>query len=71
VAPAAFFARAEDVQIIKANEEELLLSLRSAERQLSSLLSLAAGVGEIREVAVKQPSLENLFIKLTGRELRE
>ena len=68
--PAAF-ARAEDVQIIKANEEELLLSLRSAERQLSSLLSLAAGVGEIREVAVKQPSLENLFIKLTGRELRE
>jgi hypothetical protein len=22
-------------------------------------------------VAVKQPSLENLFIKLTGRELRE
>jgi len=31
----------------------------------------ATGVGEIREVAVKQPSLENLFIKLTGRELRD
>jgi len=70
--PAAF-ARAEDAQIIKANEEELLLSLGSggAERQLSSLLALATEVGEIREVAVKQPSLENLFIKLTGRELRE
>ncbi len=68
--PAAF-VKAEDVQIIKADESELLLSLGSAERQLSSLLALASGIGEIREVAVKQPSLENLFIKLTGRELRE
>jgi hypothetical protein len=34
-------------------------------------MALAAGFGDVREVAIKQPSLENLFIKLTGRELRE
>ncbi len=60
-----------DVQLIAAGERELLFSLDSAERQLSSLLALIASFGEVREVAIKQPSLENLFIKLTGRELRE
>ncbi len=59
------------VQLIKAGEGELLFTLDSAERQLSSLLALVAPVGDVREVAIKQPSLENLFIKLTGRELRE
>jgi ABC-2 type transport system ATP-binding protein len=59
------------VQLIKAAERELLFSLDSAERQLSSLLALVGPLGEVREVAIKQPSLENLFIKLTGRELRE
>ncbi len=60
-----------DVQVIKATDAELLFTLDSAERQLSSLLALVAPLGEIREVAIRQPSLENLFIKLTGRELRE
>jgi ABC-2 type transport system ATP-binding protein len=60
-----------DLQLIKVSESELLVSLASAERQLSALLPIAGALGEVREVAVKQPSLENLFIKLTGRELRE
>ncbi len=60
-----------DTELIKADDHELLLSLQSAERQLSSLLAAVHALGEVREVAVKQPSLENLFIKLTGRELRE
>jgi ABC-2 type transport system ATP-binding protein len=59
------------VQLIKAGEGELLFTLDSAERQLSALLALITPVGDVREVAIKQPSLENLFIKLTGRELRE
>jgi ABC-2 type transport system ATP-binding protein len=57
--------------LIKADVTELLFSLESAERQLPELLARAAALGQVREVAVKQPSLENLFIKLTGRELRE
>jgi len=67
----ASLAVSPDVQIIKADAGEILLSLASAERQISAILAAAAPLGEVREVAVKQPSLENLFIKLTGRELRE
>ncbi len=59
------------VEVIKAEEHELLLSLECAQRQLPALLAAVNPLGEVREVAVKQPSLENLFIKLTGRELRD
>jgi ABC-2 type transport system ATP-binding protein len=68
--PAALGA-AMDVQILKCTPDELLFSVRSAERELSGLMAVAAGFGDVREVAIKQPSLENLFIKLTGRDLRE
>ncbi|MCZ6669505.1 MAG: ABC transporter ATP-binding protein [Acidobacteria bacterium] len=59
------------VEIIKMTEEEILFSLANAERQVSSILEKIGAVGEVREVAIRQPSLENLFIKLTGRELRD
>jgi ABC-2 type transport system ATP-binding protein len=58
-------------ELIKASESELLLTVQHAESELAGLLALAATLGSVREVAIKQPSLENLFIKLTGRELRE
>ncbi len=70
VVPAAIGALG-DVQLIKAAADELLFSVRSAERELSTLMAIAGGFGDVREIAIKQPSLENLFIKLTGRELRE
>jgi ABC-2 type transport system ATP-binding protein len=60
-----------EVTLIKADAGELLFSMERAERLLPELLAKAAGLGQVREVAVKQPSLENLFIKLTGRELRD
>jgi ABC-2 type transport system ATP-binding protein len=60
-----------DIEIIKVLDTELLLTVQSSQHQLAALLALCAALGEVREVAIKQPSLENLFIKLTGRELRE
>ncbi|MBI4161378.1 MAG: ABC transporter ATP-binding protein [Acidobacteria bacterium] len=59
------------LEIIKVGEDELLFSLQNAEREISAILAAIAAVGEVREVAIRRPSLENLFIKLTGRELRE
>jgi len=35
------------------------------------LLEVAAALGDVREVTIKPPSLESLFIRLTGRDLRE
>lgn len=69
-APAALTSLT-DVHLIKASESELLFSLPSAERELPALVAIGSTLGQVREVAMKQPSLENLFIKLTGRELRE
>jgi linearmycin/streptolysin S transport system ATP-binding protein len=68
--PAALGPQA-DIQLIKGDSNELLFSVTSAERALSSLMAIAVAFGTVREVAIKQPSLENLFIKLTGRALRE
>ena len=68
--PAAI-GQAGDLQLIKGGADELLFSVTSAQRELSTLMTLAAAFGTVREVAIKQPSLENLFIKLTGRGLRE
>ena len=68
--PAALGLGAE-IQLLKSGPDELLFTVTSAERSLSGLLATAGSFGEVREVAVKQPSLENLFIKLTGRELRD
>jgi ABC-2 type transport system ATP-binding protein len=60
-----------EYELIKASSSELLLTVQRAEQQLTGLLAVAATLGTVREVAIRQPSLENLFIKLTGRELRE
>jgi len=70
-AVSAALAGLPDVEVIGVAEDELLLSLRGAEVQLARLLDAAGRAGTVREVAIKQPSLENLFIKLTGRELRD
>ena len=41
-------------------------------RKLPSILATVESAGgELHETSLSQPSLESLFIKLTGRELRE
>lgn len=68
---AAEIERHADYELIKASEDELLLTVQRAGQQVADLLAIAATLGTVREVAIRQPSLENLFIKLTGRELRD
>ncbi len=62
----------DGVEVVHADATLLTLSLPEASRRLPALFSALAAVGaEIRETTVTQPSLESLFIKLTGKELRE
>jgi ABC-2 type transport system ATP-binding protein len=72
---AAFAASAltelSDVELVKATAEELVFSVAAAENRLPALLNAAGRAVEIREVNVNHQTLESLFIKLTGRELRE
>jgi ABC-2 type transport system ATP-binding protein len=60
-----------DAEIVSVDEGHLLLSVRGASHQLPALLAAMTAAGaEIRETTLTRPSLETLFIKLTGRELR-
>ena len=61
-----------DAEILQVDESLLLLSLAGASQKLPAIFAALAGVGsEVRGTTLTQPSLESLFIKLTGKELRE
>jgi ABC-2 type transport system ATP-binding protein len=61
-----------DVEQLALDEDQLQISLQNAPARLAELMGLLATAGaRIQETSVRQPSLESLFIKLTGKELRE
>jgi len=62
----------EGAEVVSADETTLMLSMSEASRRLPAVFAALATHGiEVRETTLTQPSLETLFIKLTGRELRE
>jgi len=64
--------RGAEVEILQADADLLLLSVTGASSKLPSLFAaLAADGAEVRGTTLTQPSLESLFIKLTGKALRE
>ena len=68
----AAVARVEGAEVVQVEEEHLTLSVRGASQRLSAIFdALRLAHAEIRETTLTQASLETLFIKLTGRELRE
>jgi ABC-2 type transport system ATP-binding protein len=62
----------DGLQIHECGETLVRLSMREAPRHLAEIFARLAGAGaQIRGTSLKQPSLETLFVKLTGKELRE
>ena len=62
----------DDVDAVSIETGALLLAAGSASRRLPSILEAITGSGgQVAETTLSRPSLESLFIKLTGRELRE
>ena len=62
----------EQADVVSADEGSLMLTVEGASRMLPAIFSALSDAGaEIVETTLTQPSLESLFIKLTGRELRE
>jgi hypothetical protein len=62
----------EGLEVVGADAASLVLAVAGGSRQLPAILAAVAGAGgAVHEATLSQPSLESLFIKLTGRELRE
>ena len=62
----------EGVEVVQVEPSTVTLAMRDATRKLSTTLALLSEVGaELHETTLTQPNLESLFIKLTGKELRE
>lgn len=60
------------IEVLQAEADLLLLAMADASRRLSAVFSALSSAGmEVRGTTFTQPSLESLFIKLTGKELRE
>lgn len=65
-------AGVDGLQVVESSEDMLMVALKDASRKLPLLFAALSSAGsEVRETTMIQPSLESLFIKLTGRELRE
>ncbi|HKI18468.1 MAG TPA: hypothetical protein VKA15_11340, partial [Isosphaeraceae bacterium] len=59
-------------EIVQADDASLVLSLAGASSRLPAILAALASSGAVvRGITLTQPSLESLFIRLTGKELRE
>ncbi|HEX6739297.1 MAG TPA: ABC transporter ATP-binding protein, partial [Vicinamibacteria bacterium] len=68
----AALAKVEGLEVVQSGEETLTVAVPEASRRLPALFAALESAGaEVRETTMTQPSLETLFIKLTGKELRE
>ena len=63
-------AELTEVDVLSVTADAVTIAARSASRQLPAIFA-ALGSADIQETTLTVPSLESLFIKLTGRELRE
>jgi ABC-2 type transport system ATP-binding protein len=60
------------MELVHCAEDMITLATPEASKRLSEIFAALSRAGfEVRETTITQPSLESLFIKLTGKELRE
>jgi len=58
-------------EILQQNPEEIVISIPAAASNVTTLLEKASALDNVKEVSVRPPSLESLFIHLTGKEIRD
>ena len=62
----------EEMTVLNAAEQSATLSLNPGGMNLAALLQkLGEGGIDVTDVSMQKPSLESVFLKLTGRELRD
>ena len=64
--------RIDGLELVSAETDGLVLAAEGASRRLPAIFAtITENGGEVQESSLTRPSLETLFIKLTGRELRD
>jgi ABC-2 type transport system ATP-binding protein len=58
-------------EILQQNPGEIVISIPAAASNVTTLLEKASALDNVKEVSVRPPSLESLFIHLTGKEIRD
>jgi ABC-2 type transport system ATP-binding protein len=62
----------EDVRNVVASNGKVVLTVSNGESMIPKVFEIAQELGaEIASVSLRKPNLEDVFIKLTGREIRE
>ena len=62
----------DGIEVLQAEESTLVLSAAAASQRLPAIFAALHTAGaEIHDTTLAQPTLETLFIKLTGKQLRE
>ncbi len=61
----------DGIEVVSADADLVVVAAQEASRKVSAILAAVAQAGEIQETSLSEPSLETLFIKMTGRQLRE
>jgi ABC-2 type transport system ATP-binding protein len=62
----------DGIELVQVEDGAVTVAVRNASSRLVDVFhALAAAGAQVRETTVTQPSLESLFIKLTGKDLRE
>ncbi len=60
-----------EVVVVEVGAEALTLEVEDASRHLPALFQALASVAEVRETRLRRADLQTLFLKLTGKELRD
>ncbi len=61
-----------DVEVVSIDSGTMLIAVGAASRRLPAIFEAIANAGgRVDETTLNRPNLESLFIKLTGREIRE
>ena len=64
--------RLDNAEILKAEADTLQIAMQAATQKLPDVFGLLNEAGaDVKETVLRQPNLESLFIKLTGKDLRE
>ncbi len=58
-------------QVLELSHQEVRILIPEAPKSLTKVLDTVAQIGKVHQVNIQQANLESLFIKLTGRALRD